>query len=118
MGLISVDDILEASGNDFGKPLRVITQDHPSSRISTWSHLNSILKKLRPLTKVASSHLIAAPVHEFQTLLTVLMQAQGINAVVMGESKKTIISLDLGLYHPAKQLQMARSDLNQIILHV
>ena len=36
----------------------------------------------------------------------------------MGESKTTVISLDLGLYHPAKQLHMARRDLNQIILRV
>ena len=36
----------------------------------------------------------------------------------MGESRKTVISLDLGLYHPAKQLQMYRNDLKKLILRV
>lgn len=50
------------------------------------------------------------------SLLTVLKQAQGISAVVVGPERKTVISLDMGLYKPAKQLQMSRNDLNDIIL--
>lgn len=34
----------------------------------------------------------------------------------MGPGNKTVISLDMGLYQPAKKLQMARNDLNHIIL--
>ena len=34
----------------------------------------------------------------------------------MGPERKTVISLDMGLYLPAKKLQMARTDLNHIIL--
>ena len=44
------------------------------------------------------------------------MQAQAINVKVVGQKRKTVISLDMGLYMPAKKLQMARHDLNNIIL--
>ncbi|KAJ7377236.1 hypothetical protein OS493_030047 [Desmophyllum pertusum] len=33
-------------------------------------------------------------------------------------SRKTVITLDMGLYQPSKKLQMARNDLNNIILRV
>ena len=48
------------------------------------------------------------------TLLTVLKQAQAINVKVVGQQRKTVISLDMGLYIPAKKLQMAREDLSNI----
>lgn len=34
----------------------------------------------------------------------------------MGPGNKTVISLDMGLYQPAKNLQMARNDISYIIL--
>ena len=43
---------------------------------------------------------------EWNTLLTVLMQTQAINTKVVGPDRKTVISLDMGLYQPAKKLQM------------
>jgi hypothetical protein len=49
-------------------------------------------------------------------MLTVLKQAQAISAKVIGPGKKTVISLDMGLYEPAKKLQMARNDLDHIVL--
>jgi hypothetical protein len=69
-----------------------------------------------PVTRVGTAPLIAAPAHEWQTLLTVLMQAQAIKTKVVGPNSKTVVSLDLGLYQPANRLQMAREDLNYIIL--
>ncbi|KAL9976959.1 hypothetical protein ACROYT_G014308 [Oculina patagonica] len=69
-----------------------------------------------PVTRVGAPPLIAAPAHEWNTLLTVLKQAQAINVKVVGQQRKTIISLDMGLYMPAKKLQMARDDLSNIIL--
>jgi len=69
-----------------------------------------------PVTRVGTPPLIAAPAHEWNTLLTVLKQAQAINVKVVGQQRKTIISLDMGLYMPAKKLQMARNDLSNIIL--
>ena len=35
---------------------------------------------------------------------------------VVGANRKTVISLDMGLYLPAKKLEMARDDLKHIIL--
>lgn len=69
-----------------------------------------------PLTQVDTPPLIAAPAHEWQTLLTILMQAQNIKAKVVGQNRRTVISLDMGLYQPAKKLQMTRQDLGHIIL--
>ena len=60
-------------------------------------------------------HLINALAHEWQTLLTVLKLAQGITSKVIGPDNKTVVSLDMGLYKPAKQLQMARNDMNHLI---
>ena len=69
-----------------------------------------------PVTRVDAFLLIAAPAREWNTLLTVLMQAQAINVKVIGQRRKTIIPLDMGLYMPAKKLQLAREDLSNIIL--
>lgn len=44
------------------------------------------------------------------------MQAQAINTKVVGPDRKTVISLDMGLYQPAKKLQMQRRDLDHLIL--
>ncbi|EDO31470.1 predicted protein [Nematostella vectensis] len=87
-----------------------------SSAIPFWSGYNSLIHETQPVTRIGSPPLIAAPAHEWSTLLTVLMQAQGITTNVMGPGQKTVISLDMGLYQPAKKLQMARNDLNDIIL--
>lgn len=86
------------------------------SKIAVWSAYNSLVGKAMPVTRVHAFPLIAASAREWNTLLTVLMQAQAINAKVMGQKRKTIISLDIGLYMPAKKLQLARDDLNNIIL--
>ena len=44
------------------------------------------------------------------------MQAQNISTIVVRSERKTVISLDMGFYLPAKKLQMARNDLNHLIL--
>lgn len=67
-------------------------------------------------TKVGMPPLIAAPAHEWHTLLTILMQAQDISARVVGPGRNTVLSLDMGLYQPVKKLQMARNDLQHLIL--
>lgn len=38
------------------------------------------------------------------------MQVQQITSHVVGPGRTTVISLDMGLYQPAKKLQMARND--------
>ena len=84
--------------------------------ILTWSGYHSLISHTMPVTRVGTPPLIAAPAHERQTLLTVLMQVQKINTKVVGPARKTVVSLDMGLYKPAKQLQMVRDDLNHFIL--
>ena len=51
--------------------------------------------------------LIAAPSHEFSTLLTIFRQAERIKTMVVGMNQKTVIILDMGLYKPAKQSEYA-----------
>ncbi len=54
--------------------------------------------------------MIAAPAHEWQTVITVLKQTQHIISMVMGPGRKTVITLDMALYERAKQLEMTRDD--------
>ena len=91
----------------------------PSTDIPVWSGYNSTISSPMPLTRVGNPPLIAAPAHEWQTLLTILMQAQNITTTVVGQNRRTSISraLDMGLCQPAKELQMTCQDLGHIILH-
>ena len=82
----------------------------------TWAAYNCLVSNPMPLTYVNTPPLLAAPAHEWPTLLTILKQAQGISAKVVGPERKTVVTLDMGLYKPAKQLQMVRDDCSHIIL--
>jgi len=84
--------------------------------VLVWSSYNSLVNDALPVTRVGGPALFAAPAHEWSTLLTVLKQAQGIKVKVVGANRKTVVSLDMGLYLPAKKLHMARDDLKHIIL--
>ena len=84
--------------------------------IPTWSGYHSLVSQNLPTTRVGTPPLLGAPAHEWQTLLTILMQAHGINAKVVRPDRNTIISLDMGLHKPAKQLQITRSDINHLVL--
>ena len=44
------------------------------------------------------------------------MQPYAINVEIVDQQRKTVISLDMGIYIPAKKVQMARHDLNNTIL--
>ena len=76
---------------------------------------NSLIHETLPAARVGAPPLIAAPVHEWNTMLTVLKQAQAVSARVKDPGKKTVISLDVGLYEPANKLQMARSNPYHIV---
>ena len=52
-------------------------------------------------------------------MLTVLMLAQKITAVVMGENHKTVITFDLQLYEKAVKLQMHKApDLDHLVFRI
>ena len=93
-------------------------EDSPlsSSPVPVWSGYNSLVHETVPVARIGSPPLLAAPAHEWSTLLTIFIQAQQITAHVVGPGRKTVISLDMGLYQPAKKLQMARNDLSYLIL--
>lgn len=110
------ENLAESSETD---NMETVTADHDSAvctGIPTWSAYHSLVNDALPLTQVNAYPLIAAPAHEWQTLFTVLKQAQSISTQVMGPNRMTVISLDMGLYKPAKQLQMSRNDMDHIIL--
>ena len=87
-----------------------------ATQVPVWSAYNSLIYDPLDTTRSATPPLIAAPAHEWSTLLTVLKQAQNINTLVVGADRKTVVTLDLGLYQPAKRLQMARDDMDHLIL--
>ena len=49
-----------------------------------WSAYHSLVNEAIPVTRVGAPPLIAAPAHEWNTLLTVLMNAQTISTQVVG----------------------------------
>lgn len=75
-------------------------------QLPSWSAYNSLtMVETQRQTYVHTFPLISAPAHEWQTLLTVLMQAQKINTQVVGPDHKTVITLDMALYERAKKLE-------------
>lgn len=115
LDLYSPNQIPENLGENWNASIPIIVEIKVI-KIPTSSVFNSITSLKLPATLLVKPPLIAAPAHKFQTLLTVLKQAQGINVRIMGPRSKTVISLDLGLYKPAKQLQMSRQDLKDTII--
>ena len=116
--IIPPDDQLQAAEPQHADPVASLVHEPkqpPGSRIKhhdipTWTAYNSLLSSSKPLTEVTALPLVAAPAHEWQTLITVLKQTQQINSMVLGPDRKTVITLDMALYERAKQLEMTRDD--------
>ena len=82
-----------------------------------WSAMNPILNKPLPLTRIAKPPLIPAPAHEYSILMTVLNQAQKINTILVIETHKTVVSLEMVLYKPAQKPLMAkRNEIKNVVL--
>ena len=85
-------------------------QKHPC--VPSWAAYNSMVSKAdQECTTICAMPLIASPAHEWNTLLTVLMQAQHLNTQVVGPEAKTIITLDMDLYMRALKLQSLKPHL-------
>ena len=103
-------DITDAAVQDdlawsVGQSLARSRSENPM--IPTWAAYHSkASSSTLPLTTVTMMPLLAAPAHEWSTMLTVLKQAQNITTVVLGESHKTVITFDLQLYEKAVKLQL------------
>ena len=72
----------------------------------TWSTFNSLTGDPLPIWNVG----IAAPLYrrsptEWPVLLTILMQAQHINCITVGDGSKPIVTLDGDLYDRAVKIQ-------------
>lgn len=79
--------------------------------VPSWSAFNSIRSSTNSsITLVHALPLLAAPAHEYATLLTALKQAEYINRAVVGPNKQAVITLDMALYERAKKLEMLQPD--------
>ena len=87
--------------------------------IPTWSAYNSLISGAMPLAHTGTPLLIPAPTQDWSTLLAVLKQTQWINTVLVGINRYTVITLDIDLYNPGKQLEKYCEDLQvQFILRL
>ena len=64
--------------------------------LPSWAAYNSLVSKELPITHVEMLPMIAAPTHEWSTLLTVLKLSHNITIKVMGLNQKTVVTLDMG----------------------
>ena len=76
-----------------------------------WSGYNSLVLKSMPQTNVSVLPVLPEVAHEWSTMLTVIMQAKGLNDKVTGGKHPTVITFDMALYEKAVQLVDSRSDL-------
>ena len=96
----SIDVTKKAEQNDLAWSVgnSIIRSRLEQVKIPTWAPYNSqVLSLTHQLNTVSMMPLLAAPAQEWSTMLTVLMQAQKITAVVMGENHKIVIMFDLHL---------------------
>ena len=56
------------------------------------------------LTQVGALPLLPEVAHEWPTMLTVILKASELKALVVGEKYPTVISFDMALYEKAVQL--------------
>ncbi|KAI4830143.1 hypothetical protein KUCAC02_001795 [Chaenocephalus aceratus] len=69
-----------------------------SSNIPGWAGYNSLLSESLPLTQVGALPLLSEVAHEWSTLLTVIMQANQLRKLAVGEDHPTVITFDMALY--------------------
>ncbi|KAG1678148.1 hypothetical protein GQR58_013549 [Nymphon striatum] len=81
------------------------SSDTNIQKTPTWSTFNSLIGEPQPIWNVG----IAAPLYrrsptEWPVLLTILMQAQNINCITVGEGSRPIVTLDGDLYDRAVKI--------------
>ena len=81
---------IEASGTE-SSPLH-------STPVPVWSGYNSLVHETLPATRIGTPRLIAAPVHEWNTMLTVLKQAQQATTSLLINSKWCAMTLIILFY--------------------
>ena len=84
----------------------------------TWSAANSLLLSQQKLTKTNSepvAPLFRQPPTDYATLYTALMLTQEISAVVVGPSRKTIITLGMDLFQRALKIMQNKGHKNWVL---
>ena len=64
------------------------TAQHKLIHIPIWSAYHSMIGDIKCIMRVVAPPLIAAPAHEWQTMLIVLKYAQGISTKIIGSGGK------------------------------
>ena len=82
-----------------------------SKVVPSWSATNSLLLSQQKLTKTNTepvAPLFRQPPTDYATLYTALLLTQEISAVVVGPSRKTIITLDMDLFQRALKIMQSK----------
>ena len=89
-----------------------------SSKIPGWAGYNSLLtlSKSQSMTRVGALPLLTEVAHEWPTLLTVIMQANQLRYLSVGDAHPTMISFDMALSEKMVQLLDARPHLKRAIV--
>ena len=104
------------------KQTSLICEDQSSPVMPTWSATQSlIISKTQYSDNIATVNTeVVAPLlksspTDYATLYTALMMAQGFSTAVVGEERKTVITLDLDLYFRALHIQQTEQNSNWIL---
>ena len=76
----------------------------------TWSGYMSLLGKTNTISKVSMLPLIAASPTDHSVQLTFMKQLEKINSMLVGPGGKVVVTVDMALYKPLKQIEMANKD--------
>ena len=95
--------------------------ENKSEIMPTWAATNSLLIQygLHGSTQKTCTGIVApllrSPPTDYSTLNSALCLAQGISAVVVGQNRRTVITLDLDLYERAIKLQLTSGNSNWLL---
>lgn len=79
----------------------------------TWSGYMSLIGETKPVSKVSMLPLIPASPTDHSVQLTFMKYLENVNSLVLGSGSKVVVTVDMGLYKPLKQLEMARRDIQE-----
>ena len=88
------------------------------SHIPGWAGFKSLVSagQCKSAHQVGALPLLPEVAHEWPTMLTVILKASELKALVVGEEYPTVISFDMSLYEKAVQLLDSRLDLKGAVV--
>ena len=81
-----------------------------------WAWYYLLMSAIQCLTQVRSLPLLPEVAHEWPTLLTVIMQANQLRRLAVGEDHPTVVTFYMTLYEKVVQLLDARPDLKRTVV--